>query len=176
MDWRRESRCLSGSEAQILETWMCVRSDLDWDGMHLDLGEMGLWLGWDAIIDIWMRWDVPWMEVIHDLDGGELRILGPWWNLGTWMEVRRYMAVGETRILGPGCRWERTWKHLASTFWDLGLRWRQSSPDEVFGTRMEWRDKSKSLAEGEMQILRLGWGWDGTWIELRQPSWDLNTL
>ena len=47
---------------------------------------------------------MPWMEVIHDLDGGEARILGPWWNRGTWMEVRRYMDVGETRILGPGCR------------------------------------------------------------------------
>ena len=48
---------------------------------------------------------MPWMEVRHDLDGGEARILGPWWNLGTWMEVRRYMDdVGETRILGLGCR------------------------------------------------------------------------
>ena len=46
---------------------------------------------------------MPWMEVRHDLAGGEARILGPWWNLGTWMEVRRYMDLGET-ILGPGCR------------------------------------------------------------------------
>ena len=49
-----------------------------------------------------------WMEVRCALDGGEARVLVPWWNLGTWMEVRRYMDVGETRILRPGCRWERT--------------------------------------------------------------------
>ena len=47
---------------------------------------------------------MPWMEVRHDLDGGEARMEVPWWNLGTWMEVRRYMDVGETRILGPGYR------------------------------------------------------------------------
>ena len=47
---------------------------------------------------------MPCMEVRHDLDGGEARILGPWWNVGTLMEVKRYMDVGETSILGPGCR------------------------------------------------------------------------
>ena len=30
---------------------------------------------------------MPCMEVRHDLDGGEARILGPWWNVGTLMDV-----------------------------------------------------------------------------------------
>ena len=154
MDWRRESRCLSGIEAQILETWMCVRSDLDWDGMHLDLGE--------------------------------------------------------TRILGPGCRWERTWKHLASTFWDLGLRvWGDVKAAQMKFSGPGWRGeinlrawlrvrcKSCDLAEGEMghglswdshletwircngttSRIQLSWPglrWDVTWIVVRCEYRDLD--
>ena len=121
---------------------------------------MGLWWGWDAIIDIWMRRDMPWMEVRYDLDGGEACILGPWWNLGTWMEVRRYMDVGETRILGPGCRWERNWKHLTSTFWDLGLR--------------VWGDLKTAQTTSRIQLSWPGLRWDVTWIVVRCEYRDLD--
>ena len=72
----------------------------------------------------------------------------------------------EMPFCGPGWRWVVTKMEtqiLGPKFsWDT--------------TQMERRDKSRSLAGVEMQIIRLGWGWDVTWIELRQPSWDLNTL
>ena len=120
MDWRHECRCLFrrwGTNSRDLDVCK-IRPELRWNA-HLET-----WIGWDGAemqfsIFGW-RWDVPCMEVRHDLDGGEARILGPWCNVGTLMEVKWYMDVGETSILGPGCRWERTWKHLTSTFWDLG--------------------------------------------------------
>ena len=118
---------------------------------------MELWWGWDAIIDIWMRRDMPWMEVRHDLDGGEACILGPWWNLGTWMEVRRYMDVGETRILGPGWRWERTWKHLTSTFWDLGSR--------------VWGDLKTACLGFNYHDLDWGETWPGLWWGVNIGTW-----
>ena len=72
------------------------------------------------------------------------------WNaiLWTWLEVSRHQDGGETQTSGPEFSWETT--------------------------QMEKRDTSRSLAGGEMQILRLGWGemghglsWDShleTWI------------
>ena len=65
------------------------------------------------------------------------------WNaiLWTWLEVNRHQDGGETQTSGPEFSWETT--------------------------QMEKRDKSRSLAGDEMQILRLSWGvrWDMDWVE-----------
>ena len=110
---------------------MCVRLDMDWDGMHIlrpGYGEMGLWWGWDAILNIWM-------EVRCALDGGETRPRWRWgMNIGALVESW-YLDGGETV---HGCRWDKnlgSWmsvkqdlEALISTFWDLGgfeVTWKQ---------------------------------------------------
>ena len=98
------------------------------------------------------------MEVRCALDGGET---WPRWRWGTYIGAlveSWYLDVGQTRILGPGCRWERTWKHLTSTFWDLGLR--------------VWGD----LKAAQMQFSGPGWRGEinlGAWLGVRCKSWDL---
>ena len=98
------------------------------------------------------------MEVRCALDGGET---WPRWRWGTYIGAlveSWYLDVGETRILGPGCRWERTWKHLTSTFWDLGMR--------------VWGD----LKAAQMQFSGPGWRGEinlGAWLGVRCKSWDL---
>ena len=174
------------------ETWMGLRWDLAGIEMQNDGVEGRLGWIWNANHGTWMEvrrdlggvqaliskrglvWDRTWMEELwcKYYHGGEARILGPWWNLGTWMEVRRYMDVGETRILGPGCRWERTWKHLTSTCWDLygfEVTWKQP--------RCSFRDLDgveTSLGKGEIQVSGSGWRWDGTWMEVRRKYQHLD--
>ena len=111
-------------------------------------------------------------------------------NLWTWMEMSRYMDGDETRIwdleaseAGCGWRWSTHPETRMSLIWAwielicifLGL-------DE--GEKVHWRSWCKNLETwmqmrqglgiGETHILRSGWVWDWTWMELRCNSRDLD--
>ena len=62
------------------------------------------------------------------------------------MEVTCYLDVGEMQISGPRLMWD--------------------------SNETKKKRESGSIGGEETQISRPGWGWDGTWIELRCTSWD----
>ena len=121
------------------------------------------------------------IQVYWNLDSG---LTGSAWSsdahletcmsLKCWLDGSQMQFCGsgldgaEMPFCGPGWRWVVPKMEVKHIYQDLNL----------VETRPRWRGEIKLGAwlGGEMQILRLGWGWDGTWIELRQPSWDLNTL
>ena len=159
---------------------MGVRWDLDWVKLHILIhGKVGIGLGWS-----WCAILVTWMEVTCDLEWGETPNSAPGWRWDvTWMEVRFESSDLDTDDTVH--RWGKLQEFGDLGASEAGIGWKEDVHFDILTlgpefswetTQMEKRDKSWSLAGGEMQILRLGWVWDGTWIELRQPSWDLNPL
>ena len=179
-------RYLGGGDTQPGWKWDTTRKRMrckssgfgwSWDWTLVDLSctpreptDGDMWYGWR-----WYKYIEILIQVKHDLRGVETHILKPvrvcdvgWMDLRcsfadlVWMELRCYsvdLVGGET---SPRWRWNTNIRTGPEFSWDT--------------TQMERRHKSMSLAEGEIQILRFGWGWDGIWIELRQPYWDLNKL
>ena len=155
-----------------------------------------MWPGWrrDTKLSPGCMRDVTCLDVRYQCSypGGSGTVHGWRWdrNLWTWMEMSRYMDGDETRILGPGSWWGRTWMEVKHTSWypnefDMGLNW----VDLHFlgldgGEKVHWRSWCKNLETwmqmrhgldiGETHILRSGWVWDWTWMELRCNSRDLD--
>ena len=151
------------------------------------------------------RWGRTWMEMkrtsmglrrdlgvaelhFQDMDGGET---SPGWkwdaNIRTSIEVRRNLDCGELWISGPGWTWQGwrwdanncnlygAWMEVTQESWDLnagdggsGWRWETN-----LGT---WIALRSDLEGAAIQSTRPGWGWDGTWIELRCTSWDVDRV
>ena len=62
-------------------------------------------------------------------------------------------------------RWDATWMGMRCKYQDLGggetrCGWRR---DAI----RNWTEVSRDMDGGETPIQRPGWGWDGTWLELR---------
>ena len=139
---------LEGAEIQS------TRPGWGWDVTWIELR----CTSWDVDRVIWDRsWDTI-RQLRKDLDGGETHILKPvWvWNYA-WMELRCNLVDLNVDEMLPGCRWD------ARIRTQIKVR---------FNWDKEKKRESGSLGGEETQIYRPGWGWDGTWIELRCTSWD----
>ena len=137
---------------------------------------LGAW--WDDFAPGW-RSDGTWKEVIQvywNLDSGST---GSAWNSDThleacmrlrcWLDESQMQFCGsgldgaEMPFCGPGWRWVVTKMEVKHKYKDLDLI--ETQP------QMERRHKSRSLAGGEMQILKVGWiSCNGTTSEI-QLSW-----
>ena len=153
--YRCETQIL-GSRRRRDGTWIEVRRTsgdleggemlLSWPGWRWDAASMeGIRAYWDLYAfesSSGWRWDTTWMEVSR-----KWRPRGGWdAALMTWMQVRRSINGWDTCILGPLCIWIKFW--------------------------MEVRH---NLDGGESQMKLKRWmKWEGTWIEERRDSWDLN--
>ena len=99
----------------------------------------------------------------RDLDCGGVWISGPRWMWQGW------------RWDANICNLDGAWMEVTQESWDLnacdagsGWRW-----DTNLGT---WIALRWDLEGAEIQSTRPGWGWDGTWIELRCTSWDVDRV
>ena len=154
-----------------------------------------MWPGWrqDTKLSPGCMRDVTCLEVRYQCSypGGSGTVHGWRWdrNLWTWMEMSRYMDGDETRILGPGSWWGRTWmqvKHI------LRPEWVWYGPElSWFAFFWAWMEERKYIEGADARILRpgsnetrpgyeethilkSGWFWDWTWMELRCNSRDLD--
>ena len=165
----------------------------------LDGGETQPGWRWVANEDLEGGWDaalMTWMQVRRSINGWDTCILGPlciW--IKFWMEVRHNLDGGESQMkLRRWMKWEGTWIEERRDSWDLngGETWHRRRWEwDVPGTRMQVRwymdggeHKSSVLGEvrwdldgGEMKFSGPGsgpgWSRDVTWMEMWHEYWDL---
>ena len=129
---------------------------------ELDGGDTSPGWWWDADIRTWVevkrnlgewlgwRWDRALIEVYHtssDLDGGETWPGLRWrMNIRTWMELRHCLEGGVMWLYGPGLGWD-------STCMEVRLKSLDPDPDEIGP----------------------GWRSGGTWKEVMQVYWNLDS-
>ena len=146
---------------------MEVRYNLDW-------GEMRP--GWR-----WYANMVNLMKFRCNLDGGEMGIYGPGWRWdGTWMEWGLYLCGCELHISKPWCVRDGVawiWYSIFETL--MEMRCHMDWCDlQIYAHLLTWdiiwtemTCAYGSLDWSETIISRLGWRWNGNWIDF-----DMNIL
>ena len=169
----------------IWHGWRWDRASIEVYHTSPDLGGGETWPG--------LRWHMnirTWMELRHCLEGGVMWLYGPGLGWGsTCMEVRLKSLDPHPDETGHGWRWD-TYLESLMGLWGCnfgGLDWGETSHGWRWDTNMRiWIEVRSHMdgkeawinapGGGETQISRPGWGWDGTWIELRHTSLDLGEI